>query len=385
MPYTRCLRSSSSIDSYEMVQNGENKADEKIPWPLWQKVTLISGIALLSLLVLLFFSIWVVFPLVFMNSISLQRFFMFFPVQNPKQPEFDNPLKYDIKGVMNFYITVKDIEKSENISTLVSIGAWVILPESDINETIIQAHNISSAKELLQKTTYPVLLYMHGVACNRILPTSTYEVARKYFFIISLDHRGYGDSGADVVQSELGIVNDTAQIYKWILDNTKNEVYIWGHSLGTALSTHTVKKLKEEYNQVPMGLILESPFTTMREEVENNSLGTIFKWLAYFESTVQRPLEKNGFLFRTTTNILSVDCPIMIMHAMDDNVIPIALGRKLSEVARNERTIPQQGNVTYHEFIRLGYAHTGITRDPNIPKYLVSFMEQCRDQNKMRR
>lgn len=53
--------------------------------------------------------------------------------------------------------------------------------------------------------------------------------------------------------------------------------------------------------------------------------------MPWFEATVQTPLEKNGFLFRTTTNIIYVDCPIMILHAEDDEVIPYRFGRKVRD------------------------------------------------------
>lgn len=66
--------------------------------------------------------------------------------------------------------------------------------------------------------------------------------------------------------SEEGIVSDSVQIYQWIRRVTKNEIFVWGHSLGGALTLHTVRKLKEQ-NIVPMGVIIESSFTTMREEV----------------------------------------------------------------------------------------------------------------------
>ncbi|VEN34722.1 unnamed protein product [Callosobruchus maculatus] len=99
--------------------------------------------------------------------------------------------------------------------------------------------------------------------------------------------------------------------------------------MGTALSTHTVRRLKEQDGIVPTGLILESAFTTMREEIVNNPLGKLFAWLIYFNATILDPLERNGFRFKTTENILSVDCPIMMMHAEDDNVIPWRLGFKV--------------------------------------------------------
>ncbi|XP_050518670.1 lysophosphatidylserine lipase ABHD12 isoform X2 [Diabrotica virgifera virgifera] len=348
-------------------------------WKLWQKIAFISGVALFIILLLIFLAIWVIFPLVFMNSISVQRFFIFFNFQDPKNPEFNNPQKYGMTGVVNFYITTKDLIDG----SLVSIGAWLLLQENQIQSTKIAGQDDKTASEIIRNTKSPIAIYLHGVGCNRIKPKETYEVLRKHFLVISLDHRGYGDSGPDKPPTELGIVGDTSQVFQWIRALTDNDIYVWGHSLGTALSTHSVKRLKEQ-SIVPSGLILESPFTTMREEIPATSLGKIFSWMPWFTATVLNPIEKNGFQFKTTTNILDVDCPIMVMHAQDDNVIPYTLGEKVYHVASTERKIPDQGNVTFHLFGRLGYGHVGITSDPNVPKYIDEFIGFCKDQHKRR-
>ncbi|CAH1119517.1 unnamed protein product [Phaedon cochleariae] len=350
-------------------------------WSLWQRLLIKSLFGLCCLLLIVFLAIWVVFPLVFMNSLSIQSFFMFMNTQDPKNPEFNNPEKYGIEGVINFYITTKDIDNS----TSVRIGAWVVLPETEINTTNYKAHNDSSnAAYVMKNTAYPILLYLHGVACNRISSVSKYKIARKSFMVIAVDHRGYGDSCSGLELSELGIVSDTAQIYKWIGSHTKNEIFVWGHSLGAALGTHAIKVLKEDGTIIPTGLILESAFTTMREEVANSGIGKLFKWLLYFEQTVLEPLERNGFIFNTSNNILSVDCPIMIMHAEDDNVVPCFMGRKLNEIAQTQRDIATKGKVTYYEFpALLGYSHNGITEDTNITKYIEIFKAQCQEQNKV--
>lgn len=64
------------------------------------------------------------------------------------------------------------------------------------------------------------------------------------------------------------------QLYKWLQSQTTADIYVWGHSLGTALSTHTVKMLKSE-GIIPYGLALESPFTTMREEITLHPIGRV--------------------------------------------------------------------------------------------------------------
>ncbi|CAH1983499.1 unnamed protein product [Acanthoscelides obtectus] len=349
-------------------------------WPLWEKVVVISIIVILFFGFLIFLVIWVVFPLVFMNSLSLQTTFMFFPVDQPKHPEFDQPEKYDIDGVVNFHIRLVDTDGS----TEVSIGTWLIVPDDEKEKHALRPHDISTAAKIIRNTVKPILIYMHGVACNRILPNEAYTVARKEFLVVAMDHRGYGDSGLNVQMCEQGIVSDTRQIFKWIRTLTSNEIFFWGHSMGTALSTHTLRKLKELDGMVPSGLILESAFTTMREEIVSNPLGKLFSWLMYFNSTILDPLERNGFHFKTTENILSVDCPIMMLHSEDDDVIPWRLGFKLYHVARTRRNKETQGSVSFTLFPALGYYHVGIPRDKKVPQMLQNFIQRCRIEDKRR-
>lgn len=107
-----------------------------------------------------------------------------FTVQDPKNPQFNQPENYDIDKVVNFYITTVDLDNK----TLLSIGAWMILhdqePFSDLQ------HNIQTAADILKKTQKPILFMLHGVACNRIKAIQPYKQLRKHFLVISVDHRG---------------------------------------------------------------------------------------------------------------------------------------------------------------------------------------------------
>lgn len=85
----------------------------------------------------------------------------------------------------------------------------------------------------------------------------------------------YGDS-TPAKLSEPAVVSDSVQLYKWLQKQTTANIYVWGHSLGTALSTHTVKMLRRE-GIVPYGLMLESPFTTMQEEITLHPIGRVRK------------------------------------------------------------------------------------------------------------
>lgn len=86
--------------------------------------------------------------------------------------------------------------------------------------------------------------------------------------------------------TEEAMIHDHLQIYDWIVGNNfKNNIYYWGHSLGAALSCRTVRALKEQRNLVPTGLVLESAFTTLAEEIVNTVVGKVFIvfLMLYFE------------------------------------------------------------------------------------------------------
>lgn len=107
-------------------------------------------------------------------------------VDSPKDPQFNKPENYDMGDVVNFYITTQDLD---NI-TLVNIGNWMIVHEEERGAFENVTHTSGSASNILANTKKPVVIYMHGVACNRVKPTATYSVIRKHFVIIAPDHRG---------------------------------------------------------------------------------------------------------------------------------------------------------------------------------------------------
>lgn len=264
-------------------------------------------------------------------------------VDQPKDPEYNNFGKYGANGTRNLYVGVKDFY---NEKTNINLGVWHLVPENLIPAT--NNPNFDYDESLLN-SRYPVVIYFHGQAATRIQALPTYLVLRKYFHVIVFDYRNYGDS-TEAQLSEVAVVNDGIQFYNWLMTKTHSDIYVWGHSLGCGISTHTVARLKD-YNIVPKGLVLEAPFSNLQDEVYNHPIakvGTtdnkmyiffhtklrivcsqIFTWLPWFKATISDPLEQNGFIFDNTKNIIKVDCPILIMNSQDDPVIPYKLGKKV--------------------------------------------------------
>lgn len=84
---------------------------------------------------------------------------------------------------------------------------------------------------------------------------------------------GYGDS-SQLDPTEKSVVEDSLFIYNWVTNKTLRHVFVWGHSLGTSISTHMISMLKENIRK-PVGLILESPFNNLQEEIREHPLSTV--------------------------------------------------------------------------------------------------------------
>ncbi|CAH2233077.1 jg112, partial [Pararge aegeria aegeria] len=108
------------------------------------------------------------------------------------------------------------------------------------------------------------------------------------FHTIAFDYRGYADS-TNVLPSEDGVVEDSLKVYEWLVTtiskaDTKPPVYVWGHSLGTGISSHLLGNLQRLSEDVlerttplpqPNGLILEAPFNNLADEVEFHPLAKV--------------------------------------------------------------------------------------------------------------
>ncbi|XP_044752722.1 lysophosphatidylserine lipase ABHD12-like [Coccinella septempunctata] len=333
----------------------------------FMKWILIILAILLVILLILFVIIFIVFPIVFMLSLALERLLLFMNVNVPKNPKFDMPHEYGFQGVTNFYITSR---ASVNSSEVLSIGAWWLPNEKYLNST-------ERMDDILKKDEFPVVLYNHGVLATRILKYDyIYKTLRKYFHVISIDYRDYGDSSPHDL-SEEGVVLDVVHTYNLVKSKTKADIYVWGHSLGGGISAHAVKWLKDNEEEIPAGFVIESSFTSLQEELYEYFISKIFKWLPWFELCVVDPVREHGFIFNTTRNVQDIDCPIMIMHAEDDPVIPFFLGERNFNITSQNRK-PSQGQVFFHPFAaKKGYGHVGCTQDPEVPKYIEEFMSEC--------
>ncbi|XP_050358113.1 lysophosphatidylserine lipase ABHD12-like isoform X1 [Nymphalis io] len=292
-----------------------------------------------------------VVPLIFKYSKTFRRHLIFANfVQWPLNVDFDDVKAGGVDGGRNFYIEYKS--KVDNCD--IKIGVWHILPKSAYEKLKGNFEGTTDKEELnrlmdseLTDSKYPIMLYCHGNSNSR---ATSHRVQMYKFFqqmdyhTVAFDYRGYGDS-TKVTPSEDGVVEDALIVYDWLhttVDKAPSRppIYIWGHSLGTGISSHLLgnldklsKNILERPKPLPLpnGLILEAPFNNLEDEVHYHPLAKLVSWLPYFESSFVSPFAAcRVHAFRSDKHLARAPhLPALLLHARDDRIVPHCVGHKL--------------------------------------------------------
>ncbi|NWV83588.1 ABD12 lipase, partial [Dasyornis broadbenti] len=225
-------------------------------------------------------------------------------------------------------------------------------------------------------SSHPVILYLHGNAGTRggDHRVELYKVLSSLgYHVVTFDYRGWGDSIGS--PSERGMTYDALHVFDWIKARSgDNPVYIWGHSLGTGVATNLVRRLCERETP-PDALILESPFTNIREEARSHPFSVAStQYFPGFDWFFLDPITTSGIKFANDENVKYISCSLLILHAEDDPVVPFHLGKKLYNIAATSRSF-RDYKVQFVPFhTDLGYRHKYIYRSPELPRILREFL-----------
>lgn len=187
----------------------------------------------------------------------------------------------------------------------------------------------------------PVLLYCHG---NADCVSQLAEVSRIFYdfgfdeFIF--DYRSYGGS-AKAPLSEKAVERDARAAYEWL--KTKgfkdNRIIIWGHSLGSSVAAELASETH------PAGLILEGAFPSIYAVSRLRD-----PWLLVFPFMI---LDK----FETEKYVTRRDCPLLMIHAEKDTIIPIELGRRVFEKAPEPKRWVEVKGIDHNNFPSVAYEY----------------------------
>nr|XP_040035436.1 lysophosphatidylserine lipase ABHD12 [Gasterosteus aculeatus aculeatus] len=296
-------------------------------------------------------------------SIQAKLVFLNF-VRMPYFLDLKKPLDHGLNHTHNFYLQPEAGQK---------IGVWHTVPAQMWREA---QGKQGDWYDTTFSSTHTVILYLHGNAGTRggDHRVQLYKVLSSLgFHVVAFDYRGWGDS--DGSPTEGGMTADALYVYDWLkrrLD-VKTPFYIWGHSLGTGV-THTWTHTWTHTGSPPHAVILESPFTNIREEARSHPFSKVYRYLPGFDWFFLDAITANDIRFASDENVKHISCPVLILHAEDDAVVPFHLGKKLYEAATRSQKL-QGHKVQMVPFSSaLGYQHKFIYRSPELPNILRDFL-----------
>jgi len=298
------------------------------------------------------------------KQVIFSQFVQFPPL--PLVPDLSDPAKFSGSTQPAFHLTNTTnlfITSPKDSSGSSRIGAWYFLPEKSSGKV----------EPLTEKDT--LILYLHGNSFNRSQPhrVALYKLLIKLgYYVLAIDYRGFGDS-SPVNLAEKTVVEDARAALSWIADKLgdKVKVVVWGHSLGSAICSHTVAEFDMETggSSSVTGVILESPFNNMNDELHTFRFVRMFSYLA----DISYHLEKTDTMFESDKWLPAVKCPVLILHAEDDRVVSHSLGNRLYQEAmeagkQNIKFVSFPGNE------KLG--HCDIYRSDTLPGIVKAFIDK---------
>lgn len=162
------------------------------------------------------------------------------------------------------------------------------------------------------KTT---VLFLHGNAGNvfhrghkaRALIDAGYG-------ILLFDYRGYGHSEGS--PTEEGLYIDAIAALDFT-DIKAGDMVYWGESIGTGVAAWLASE------EPPLGLILETPYTTMEELVAKH----YYRHIPFAERLVKDKYD----VINNVRDLQNV--PLLVMHGTSDLIVPYTYGKAVYEAA----------------------------------------------------
>ncbi len=165
-----------------------------------------------------------------------------------------------------------------------------------------------------------VILFCHGNAGNISHRLESIQIFHRLGLdIFIFDYRGYGQSEGK--PTEHGTYKDAEAALRYLIEERQvnpNDIIVFGRSLGGAVASWLAQ------SHMPGALILESTFTSLPDIA-----ATLYPYLPV------RLLLR--FEYNTAECLGRVNCPVLIVHSGDDEIMPFSHGWQLFEMAKEPK------------------------------------------------
>jgi uncharacterized protein len=206
------------------------------------------------------------------------------------------------------------------------------------------------------------ILVLHGNAQN--LSNHVHNVlwlVKEGFNLFIIDYRGYGWSGGET--SLAGVHLDAAAALDKLFDMPETDphrVVVLGQSIGGSIAVYTIAH--SPHKERIRALVIDSAFSSYRR-IAREKMNDI--WITW---PFQYP-----FSFFFNDDYSAVKCikdvspvPVLILHGLDDPVVPTHHGRMLFEAARDPKEL----------WLTATPGHTMSFADEKVRQALVQYLEK---------
>lgn len=161
-----------------------------------------------------------------------------------------------------------------------------------------------------------VVLFCHGNAGNISHRIETLRLLNGLgLSVFVFDYRGYGKSRGR--PTEEGTRLDAEAAWDWLTGQkgiSPKRIVIWGRSLGAAVAARLAA------SRDPAALVVESAFTSVPD------VGA-----RHYPFLPVRLLSR--YRYDTLAAVGHVDCPVLVVHSTDDEIVPYELGERIFRAA----------------------------------------------------
>jgi len=184
------------------------------------------------------------------------------------------------------------------------------------------------------------VLFCHGNGGNMTHRLDTINILNELGLnCFIFDYRGYG--GSEGRPSEQGTYSDAQAAYDWLTKKKHTlpeNIILFGRSLGGSIAAQLAGSVRVK------GLIVESCFTSYVDMGKKFYPYMPVRWFA-------------AFSYRTIDYVKKINCPIMIIHSRNDEIIPFEFGLRLYDAAHEPKEFVEIFGTHNDGFLYSGQAY----------------------------
>jgi len=174
-----------------------------------------------------------------------------------------------------------------------------------------------------------VILFCHGNGGNISNRISYLPIFRELGLATFLfDYRGYGKSGG--TPSEEGTYADVEAAWQYLTQERQispQKIIIYGESLGGAIASYLAQKISQQNGNNNAGsLVLASTFTSISDRAAELYPFMPIRFLSRFS-------------YNSIDRLPSIKIPVLVIHSIDDEIIPFHHGERNFQVANPTKNL----------------------------------------------